>query len=94
MLKGARNACATCAVGARRFAYRYRELAIVLELSEANARQIVTRARRRLSGEPRRPVGAAEQERLVDSFVGAARAGDLATLERLLSADAADRLAA
>jgi Zn2+/Cd2+-exporting ATPase len=25
VLKGARNACATCAVGARRFAYRYRE---------------------------------------------------------------------
>jgi RNA polymerase sigma-70 factor, ECF subfamily len=76
------------------FDYHYRELAAVLKLSEANARQIVTRARRRLSGEPRRPVGAAEQERLVDVFVTAARAGDLATLERLPSADAADRVAA
>jgi RNA polymerase sigma-70 factor (ECF subfamily) len=76
------------------FDYRYRELAAVLELSEANARQIVTRARRRLSGEPRRPVGAAEQERLVDVFMAAAGAGDVARLERLLLADAADRVAA
>ena len=76
------------------FDYRYRELGAVLELSEANARQIVTRARRRLSGEPRRPLRAAEQERLVDVFVATVRAGDLATLERLLNADAADRVAA
>jgi hypothetical protein len=66
----------------------------VLKLSEANARQIVTRARRRLSGECRWPVGAAEQERLVDVFVTAARAGDVATLERLLSADADECVAA
>jgi RNA polymerase sigma factor (sigma-70 family) len=76
------------------FDYRYRELGAVLELSEANARQIVARARRRLEGEPRRPVVAAEQERLVDVVMTTARAGDLATLERLLSADAADRVAA
>jgi RNA polymerase sigma-70 factor (ECF subfamily) len=76
------------------FDYRYREIATVLELSEANARQRVTRARHRLSGEPRRPVGAAEQERLVDVFVAAAQARNFATLERLLSADATDRVAA
>ena len=76
------------------FDYRYRELAAVLELSEVNARQIVTRARHRLSGEPRRFVGATEHERLVDVFDAATRAGDSATLERLLRADAADRVAA
>lgn len=76
------------------FDYRYRELADLLEVSEANARQIVTRARRRLEGEPRRPVGAAEHERLVNGFAAAAQAGDLAALERLLSDDAADRVAA
>ena len=76
------------------FDYRYREVGAVLELTEANARQVVTRARRRLSGEPRRLVGAAEQQRLVNVFSGAAQAGDLATLERLLRDDAADRVAA
>jgi RNA polymerase sigma-70 factor, ECF subfamily len=76
------------------FDYRYRELGAVLGLSEANARQLVTRARRRLSGERRRLVGAAEQERLVNVFMAAAQAGDLATLERLLSDDAAARVAA
>jgi RNA polymerase sigma-70 factor (ECF subfamily) len=76
------------------FDYRYRELGAVLELSEANARQVVSRARRRLSGERRRPVGPAEQERLVVVFMAAARAGDLVPLEGLLSADAADRVAA
>jgi RNA polymerase sigma-70 factor (ECF subfamily) len=76
------------------FDYRYREIAAVLELSEANARQRVTRARHRLSGESRRPVGAAEQERLVNVFTAAAEARNFATLERLLSADATDRVAA
>jgi len=76
------------------FDYRYRELAAVLDVSEANARQIVTRARRRLSGEPRWSVGAVEQKRLVDGFVAATRAGDVAALERLLQADAAERVAA
>jgi RNA polymerase sigma-70 factor, ECF subfamily len=76
------------------FDYRYGEIAAVLELSEANARQRVTRARRRLEDGPCRPVCAVEQERLVEVFVAAAEARDHATLERLLSADADDRLAA
>jgi RNA polymerase sigma-70 factor, ECF subfamily len=76
------------------FDYRYGELAAVLELTEANARQVVTRARRRLEGERRRPVAAAEHERLVSVFTAAVQAGDFATLERLLSPQAADGLAA
>jgi len=76
------------------FDYRYREIAAVLELSEVNARQRVTRARHRLSGAPRRPVGLAEQERLVSVFTAAAQARDFATVERLLSADATERVAA
>lgn len=76
------------------FEYRYRELGAVLELSEANARQVVTRARRRLSGEPRWSVGAAQQERLINLFMAAAEADDAATVEWLLGADAADGLAA
>ena len=71
------------------FDYPYRQIAEILALSELNARQIVTRARRRLSGEHRRPVRTAEQQRLLDAFVAAAQTGDIATLERLLAADVA-----
>jgi RNA polymerase sigma factor (sigma-70 family) len=69
------------------FDYPYRQIGEVLALSEANARQLVTRARRRLRGEHRRPVRATEQQRLLDAFVAAAKTGDLATLEQLLAAD-------
>jgi RNA polymerase sigma-70 factor, ECF subfamily len=68
------------------FDYPYRHVAQALGLSEANARQLVTRARRHLSGDHRRPVGATEHQRLLDAFVGAAQTGDLASLERLLAA--------
>jgi RNA polymerase sigma-70 factor (ECF subfamily) len=71
------------------FDYPYRQIAELLALSEANARQLLTRARRRLSGEHRRPVRIAEQRRLLDAFVAAARTGDVATLEQLLAADVA-----
>jgi RNA polymerase sigma-70 factor, ECF subfamily len=69
------------------FDYPYRHISQVLALSEANARQLVTRARRRLSGDHRRPVGPIEHARLVDAFVAAAQTGDLTTLEQLLAAD-------
>jgi RNA polymerase sigma-70 factor (ECF subfamily) len=69
------------------FDYPYRDIAQVLGLNEANARQLVTRARRRLAGDHRRPVGTDERERLLDTFVAAAQTGDLATLEHLLARD-------
>jgi RNA polymerase sigma-70 factor (ECF subfamily) len=69
------------------FDYPYRHVARALGLTEANARQLVTRARRRLSDEHRRPVGATEHQRLLDAFVAAARTGDLTSLEQLLAAD-------
>ncbi|MEU9474530.1 RNA polymerase sigma factor SigJ [Streptomyces sp. NPDC048191] len=70
------------------FAYSYGEIAGMLQLSQANARQIISRARRRLSAERREPVEAAEHRRLVEAFVAAARHGDVAALESVLSADA------
>ena len=73
------------------FDYPYGHIARVLALSEANARQLVTRARRRLCGEHRRPVGATDQQRLLDAFVAAAQTGDLATLERVLTSAACVR---
>ena len=69
------------------FDYPYRHIADLLALSELNARQLITRARRRLSGEQRRPVGTAEQQRLVDAFAAAAQTGDIAGLEELLAED-------
>jgi RNA polymerase sigma-70 factor, ECF subfamily len=68
------------------FDYPYRRISDVLGTSEANARQLVTRARMHLASEPRRQVGAAEQQRFVDAFVHAAQTGDLTTLEQLLAA--------
>jgi RNA polymerase sigma-70 factor, ECF subfamily len=70
------------------FDYPYRRISQVLAVSEANARQLVTRARRRLGEGPLRPGGATEHRRLLDAFLAAARAGDLAVLERMLAAGA------
>jgi RNA polymerase sigma factor (sigma-70 family) len=69
------------------FDYPHRRVADVLATSEANARQLVARARVRLAGGSRRHVGAAELQRLVDAFVDAAQTGDLVTFERILAAD-------
>jgi RNA polymerase sigma-70 factor (ECF subfamily) len=71
------------------FGYGHREIAGVLDLSEANCRQLYRRAVRRV-GEPqaRFEPASARQEELVTSFITAARDGDLAGLEKLLAADA------
>jgi RNA polymerase sigma factor (sigma-70 family) len=74
------------------FAYPYRDIAQLLTLSEPNARQLVTRARRRLGGEAVRPVTTKECDRLLDAFLAAARGGDMATLEHVLAPDARARL--
>ncbi|MFH8738367.1 RNA polymerase sigma-70 factor [Streptomyces sp. NPDC017964] len=69
------------------FDYPYRRIAEVLETSEANTRQLVTRARRRLAAERREPVGRAAHRRLLEVFLDAARTGDLAVLEEVLTED-------
>ncbi|CAL9388539.1 RNA polymerase sigma-70 factor [Streptomyces sp. enrichment culture] len=70
------------------FAYGHREIAGVLGLGESNCRQLYRRAVRRL-GEPESRFEPAPErrERLVASFLTAARDGDLAGLERLLADD-------
>jgi RNA polymerase sigma-70 factor (ECF subfamily) len=70
------------------FDYSYRHISQVLALSETNARQLVTRARRRLGGDQRRPFGATEHQRVLDAFLAAAQSGELATLEQVLAAGA------
>ena len=69
------------------FDYSHRQIATVLDLTESNVRQIVTRARKRIAGERRAPAGKPEQERLLRAFLIAAQQGELAALERLLHAD-------
>ena len=67
------------------FDYPHRRIAEVLELSEANVRQIVTRARRRLSDAPRWELDATVHQDLLEAFLAAARTGELTALEDLLS---------
>jgi len=74
------------------FDYPYRRISQVLGVSEPNARQLVTRARLHLAGEPRRQVSAAERERFLSAFVDAAQTGALTSLERLLTSDLGSRL--
>lgn len=69
------------------FAYPYEQICEIVQVSEAAARQLVSRARKHLSGERRREVPQSEQRRLLTAFLAAAKTGDLVQLERLLSED-------
>ncbi|MDX2701279.1 RNA polymerase sigma-70 factor [Streptomyces sp. PA03-6a] len=69
------------------FDYPYKQVADILETSEANTRQLVSRARKHLAAERREPVSSTAHRRLLKAFVAAARTGDLAALEELLAAD-------
>jgi len=71
------------------FDYPYRDIAKVLRLGEANSRQVVTRARRRVVNGRRMPASSTEHKRLLDSFIAAAKHGDVAGLESLLASDVA-----
>ncbi|MDP9793462.1 RNA polymerase sigma-70 factor (ECF subfamily) [Catenuloplanes nepalensis] len=70
------------------FDYPYRRIAEILEVSEPNARQLVTRARAHLAEHRRAPADAATHRRLLDAFLAAARDGDVGRLEAVLTADA------
>ncbi|WP_155056777.1 RNA polymerase sigma-70 factor [Streptomyces blattellae] len=69
------------------FDYPYKQIAAVLETSEANTRQLVSRARKHLTAERREPVSSADHRRLLEVFLAAAQTGDLSVLEELLTAD-------
>ncbi|MFF4653034.1 RNA polymerase sigma-70 factor [Streptomyces sp. NPDC001380] len=69
------------------FDYPYGQISDILDTSEANARQLVSRARRHLAAERRERVSAADHKRLLEVFLSAARTGDLAVLEDVLTAD-------
>jgi RNA polymerase sigma-70 factor (ECF subfamily) len=69
------------------FDYSYREIAGILQIEEANARQLATRARKHVTDERRSSVSGADQRRLLEAFIHAARKGDLAVLEGLFAED-------
>lgn len=69
------------------FDYPYRQVAEVLEISEANARQLGSRARTHLAGARTASVSEAERQRLLAAFIAAAQDGDLEALEAVLAED-------
>jgi RNA polymerase sigma-70 factor (ECF subfamily) len=73
------------------FDYPYGQIADILQSTEPAVRQLVSRARKRVTGERRTPVSAAAQRELLTSFIAAARSGDMTALEQLFAADVASR---
>lgn len=70
------------------FGYGHREIAGLLDVTEANSRQLHRRAAERVdSPRPRFPPDPERWRGLVETFVSAARDGDLARLESLLATD-------
>ncbi|HWV75858.1 MAG TPA: RNA polymerase sigma-70 factor [Isoptericola sp.] len=73
------------------FGYPYARIAEILDLTEANARQLARRARDRLGTREAVPVDPGEHRRLLDELVAAAHEGDLARFERYLADDVVAR---
>jgi predicted RNA polymerase sigma factor len=69
------------------FDYEYSEFAGILQIEEANARQLVSRARKHIADGRRAPVDASEQRRLLGAFLDAAQRGNMTALENLFAAD-------
>ncbi len=70
------------------FDYGYGEIARIVGKSEANTRQLATRARRHVEdGRPRFEASREQRDELAQRFLAAAQGGDLEGLEALLSHD-------
>jgi RNA polymerase sigma-70 factor, ECF subfamily len=71
------------------FGYEYAEIAAIIERTEVNSRQLVTRARKHLeASRPRFDADEAARDALLERFLAAAEEGDLQALEELLANDA------
>jgi RNA polymerase sigma factor (sigma-70 family) len=68
--------------------YPFRDIAEVLQMTEANARQIRRRSAEHLTGPRHKPVQRADCDRVLSAVRDAARTGALAHLERVLIEDA------
>ncbi len=70
------------------FGYRHAEVGRMIRKTEANTRQILRRARTRITAErPSHPVSRDETERLMSAFLEAAARGDMAALLAILDED-------
>lgn len=70
------------------FDYSYRQIADILQMEEANIRQLVSRARKHIADGRRASVDSGDQRRLLDALIAAAQQGDLAALEGFLAEEA------
>jgi RNA polymerase sigma-70 factor, ECF subfamily len=71
------------------FGYEYAQIADIIEQTEVNSRQLVTRARKHLeANRPRFDADEAARDALLERFLAAAEEGDLEALEKLLAKDA------
>jgi RNA polymerase sigma-70 factor (ECF subfamily) len=69
------------------FDYPYDQIASILQMEEANVRQLVSRARKHIADGRRASVSPGEQRRLLEAFIAAAQKGDMAALEGLFAED-------
>jgi RNA polymerase sigma-70 factor (ECF subfamily) len=71
------------------FGYEYAEIAGIIERTEVNSRQLVTRARKHIeASRPRFDPDEAARDALLERFLAAAEEGDMDALEELLAKDA------
>jgi len=69
------------------FDYSYHQISDILQMEEANVRQLVSRARKHIADGRRTPVNSDEQRRLLEAFIAAAQKADMAALESLFAED-------
>ena len=69
------------------FDYSYDQIADILQMQEANVRQLVSRAHKHIADGRRAPVSSVEQRRLLEAFIAAAQKADMAGLEALFAED-------
>ncbi len=69
------------------FDYSYRQIADILQMEEANVRQLVSRARKHIAYGRRASVSSGEHRRLLEAFIAAAQNADMVALEGLFAQD-------
>jgi RNA polymerase sigma-70 factor, ECF subfamily len=69
------------------FDYSYRQIAKILQMQEANTRQLVSRARKHIADDRRKPASSSEQRRLLEAFIAATERGRMAALEDFFAED-------
>jgi RNA polymerase sigma-70 factor (ECF subfamily) len=69
------------------FDYPYRDIADILQVTETNTRQLVTRARKHIADERRAQASSVEHRGFLEAFLSAAQQGDFTALKGLFTED-------